>query len=290
MKLNKYILFGVAALGLGLTSCVGDLDLEPNDPNLVNPKDPNFAANTLAMCYSGIAVSGINGPGSSYVQGLDPGTSAYLRLMFTLGEFCTDELVWIWPDAGVQDIVTNTWSQSNSLLQGAYYRLMGHIAICNQYLANTAGASDTEGINMRSEARVLRAYSYYNMLDLFGQSSFTTEENIGQEPTQISRKDLFKWIESELKEIVDQKLIAETPVYGRVGIDGAEGLLARLYLNAEVFSGEARWEDCQKRCENIIARHQGSGFQGSGLAENYLYLFSAENEKYMPGGGNKGEN
>lgn len=290
MKLNKYILFGVAALGLGLTSCVGDLDLEPNDPNLVNPKDPNFAANTLAMCYSGIAVSGINGPGSSYVQGLDPGTSAYLRLMFTLGEFCTDELVWIWPDAGVQDIVTNTWSQSNSLLLGAYYRLMGHIAICNQYLANTAGASDTEGINMRSEARVLRAYSYYNMLDLFGQSSFTTEENIGQEPTQISRKDLFKWIESELKEIVDQKLIAETPVYGRVGIDGAEGLLARLYLNAEVFSGEARWEDCQKRCENIIARHQGSGFQGSGLAENYLYLFSAENEKYMPGGGNKGEN
>lgn len=290
MKFNKYILFGVAAIGLGLTSCVGDLDLEPNDPNLVNTNDPNFAANSLAMCYSGIAVSGINGPGSSYVQGLDPGTSAYLRLMFTLNEFCTDELVWIWPDAGVQDIVTNTWSQSNSLLQGAYYRLMGHIAICNQYLANTAGAADTESIHMRSEARVLRAYSYYNMLDLFGQSSFTTEDNIGQEPTQISRKDLFNWIESELKEIVDQKLIAETPVYGRVGIDGAEGLLARLYLNAEVFSGEARWEDCQKRCENIIARHQGGGFQGSGLAENYLYVFSADNEKYMPGGGNKGEN
>jgi len=290
MNFKKYILFGVAAMGMGLTSCVGDLDLKPNDPNLVDTNDPDFAANSLAMCYSGIAVSGINGPGSSYVQGLDPGTSAYLRLMFTLNEFCTDELVWIWPDAGVQDIVTNTWSQSNSLLQGVYYRLMGHIAICNQYLANTAGAGDTEGINMRSEARVLRAYSYYNMLDLFGQSSFTTEENIGQEPTQISRKDLFNWIESELKEIVDQKLIAETPVYGRVGIDGAEGLLARLYLNAEVFSGEARWEDCQKRCENIIARHQGGGFQGSGLAENYLYVFSAENEKYMPGGGNKGEN
>ncbi len=290
MNFKKYILFGTAALGMGLTSCVGDLDLQPNDPNLVNPKDPNFAANSLAMCYSGIAVSGIDGAGSSYVENMDPGTSAYLRLMFTLGEFCTDELVWIWPDAGVSDIVTNTWSQSNSLLQGAYYRLMGHIAICNQYLANTAGATDEEAVKMRSEARVLRAYSYYNMLDLFGQSSFLTEDNIGGEPTQISRKDLFNWLESELTEIVDQKLIAETPVYGRVGLDGAEALLARLYLNAEVFSGEGRWADCQQRCENIIARHQGGGYMGSGLAENYLYLFSADNEKYMPGGGNKSEN
>ena len=50
MNFKKYILFGTAALGMGLTSCVGDLDLQPNDPNLVNPKDPNFAANSLAMC------------------------------------------------------------------------------------------------------------------------------------------------------------------------------------------------------------------------------------------------
>ncbi len=288
MNFKKYILFGVAAIGL--TSCIGDLDLKPNDPNLVDTNNPNFAANSLAMCYSGIAVSGTNGPGSSYIEGMDPGASAYLRLLFTLGEFSTDELVWIWPDAGVVDIVTNTWSQSNSILQGAYYRLLGHIAICNQYLSNTAGATDIESVKLRSEARVLRAYSYYNMLDLFGQSSFTTEETLGEDPVQISRKDLFDWLEKELKEIVDGQLIAETPVYGRVGLDGAEGLLARLYLNAEVFSGEARWEDCQKRCENIIARHQGGGYKGSGLAENYLYLFSAGNEKYMPGGGNKAEN
>lgn len=292
MNLKKYILFGAVAMGMGLSSCVGDLDLAPNDPNLVNPSDPNFAANSLAMCYTGIAVSGTDGPGNSYIdiEGLDAGTSAYLRLMFTLSEFCTDELIWIWADAGVQDIVTNTWSQSNTLVAGAYYRLLGHIAICNQYLANTAGATDQQSIEARSEARVLRAYSYYNMLDLFGQSSFVTEETIGEDPVQISRKDLFDWIEKELTEIVDGNLISNNPVYGRVGLDGAEGLLARLYLNAEVFSGEARWDDCRKRCENIIARHQGGGFQGSGLAENYLYLFSRGNEQYMPGGANKAEN
>ena len=278
-------------LGLGLTSCVGDLDLQPNDPNLVNPSDPNFKANSLAMCYSGIAVSGISGAGSSYVSGLDPGTSAYLRLIFTLNEFCSDEMLWIWPDAGVVDITSCTWGINNGLLEGAYYRFLGHIAICNQYLANTAGDTDEESQQMRAEARVLRAYSYYNMLDLFGQSSFITEEAaVGESPVQLSRKELYDWLVAELVDIVDNRLISENPVYGRVGLDGAEGLLARLYLNAEVYSGTGAWEKCQERCENIIARHKGGGFEGSGLANHYLYLFARDNDAYMPGGSKKDEN
>ncbi len=294
MNLKKYLLLGGVALGLGMTSCVGDLDLEPNDPNLVNTNDPNFKANALGICYSGIAVSGISGSGSSYVGGLDPGTSAYLRTLFTLGEFCTDELVWIWPndEAGsIGDIVACNWSSNNSIVYGAYYRLLGHIAICNQFLANTADDADAETLEMRAEARTLRAYSYYNMMDLYGQSSFITEEaEVGEEPSQISRAELFAWVEQELKDIVDNRLIAETPVYGRVGLDGAEALLARLYLNAEVFSGTPRWADCQTRCENIIRRHQGGGFKGSGLANEYLYLFCKDNKQYMPGGANKAEN
>jgi len=294
MNLKKYLLFGGVALGLGMTSCVGDLDLEPNDPNLVDTSDPNFKANALGICYSGIAVSGISGPGSSYVGGLDPGTSAYLRVIFTLGEFCSDEMVWIWPndEAGsIGDLTACAWSANNSIVYGAYYRMLGHIAICNQFLLNTADDTDAETLEMRAQARVLRAYSYYNMIDLYGQSSFITEEaEVGSEPVQISRAELFAWLENELKDIVDNKLISENPTYGHVGLDGAEALLARLYLNAEVFSGQARWADCQARCENIIRRHQGGGFQGSGLANEYLYLFCEDNKQYMPGGSNKAEN
>lgn len=294
MNIRKYILIGGAVLSLGMTSCVGDLDLKPNDPNLVDTSDPNFKANSLAICYSGIAVSGISGPGSSYVANIDAGTSAYLRIMFMLNEFCTDELKWIWPNdegGAVGDIMACTWGSNNSLLNGAYYRLLGHIAICNQFLANTAGDTDAETIEMKAEARVLRAYSYYNMMDLFGQSSFITEEAaVGEEPAQISRAELFAWVEGELKDIVDNKLISDKPVYGRVGLDGAEALLARLYLNAEVFSGTARWSDCQTRCENIISRHTGSGFEGTGLAEHYLYLFARDNDAYMPGGSKPSEN
>ncbi|MDE5980288.1 MAG: RagB/SusD family nutrient uptake outer membrane protein [Muribaculaceae bacterium] len=299
MNLKKYLLFGGVALGLGMTSCVGDLDLEPNDPNLVDTSDPNFKANALGICYSGIAVSGISGPGSSYVGGLDPGTSAYLRTIFTLGEFPTDELTWIWPNdegGSIGDLIACSWSSSNSIVYGAYYRLLGHIAICNQFLANTADDTDAETIEMRAQARVLRAYSYYNMIDLYGQSSFITEEaEVGEQPRQASRLEVFNFIEQELTEIVDQKLISENPLYGRVGLDGAEALLARLYLNAEVYSGTARWADCQTRCENIIRRHQGGGFvakdgTATGLAKEYLYLFCEDNKQYMPGGSNKAEN
>ena len=295
MNLKKYLLLGGVALGLGMTSCVGDLDQEPNDPNLVNTNDPNFKVNSLAICYSSMAVSSIYGvDGNSMVEGIDGGTSAYFRVLFTLQEFCSDELVWIWPNdegGSAGDIVACTWGASNSFCFGAYYRLLGHIAICNQFLKNTADDADAETQEMRAEARVLRALSYYNMIDLFGQISFITEDaEPGEEPVQISRAEAFSWLEGELKDIVDNRLIAETPVLGRVGLDAAEGLLARLYLNAEVFSGTARWADCQTRCENIIRRHQGGGFKNSGLANEYLYLFCKDNNRYMPGGANKAEN
>lgn len=293
MNLKKYLMFGGLALSLGLSSCVNDLDLKPNDPNLVDTNDPDFKANSLAICYTGITCSGISGPGSSYVtiDGLDAGTSAYLRLLFSLNEFCTDEMLWIWPDAGVVDITACTWASNNTLIQGAYYRIMGHIAICNEFLKNTKDDTDAETTEMKAEARLLRAYSYYNMLDLFGQSSFITEDDpAGAKPKQVQPETLFTWLESELKDIVDNKLISDKPYYGRVGLDAAEALLARLYLNAEVFSGTPRWADCQTRCENIINRHRGGGFEGTGLAQHYLYLFARDNDAYMPGGSKPAEN
>lgn len=291
MNIKKYLMLGGTALMLGMSSCVGDLDLEPNDPNLVNPNDPNFNANSIAMCYSGIAVSGIDGSTSSYVSGIDPGTSAYLRCTVMLNEYAADQIFFMWTDPGIPDLTVMTWGADNEILRGAYYRFLGHIALCNQFMANTADSTDPEVLEMRAEARVLRAYSYLNMIDFFGQTSFITEKaEVGEKPRQISRAEGFEFIESELKEVVDQRLISETPIYGRVGLDGAEALLARLYLNAEVYTGTARWKDCQDRCNNIIARHQGGGFQGSGLANHWMYLFCRDNNEYMPGGGNKAEN
>ena len=295
------------SLALGLSSCVGDLDLLPNDPNQLtankfaeNPSE--YLMQVMMKCYSGMAVSGQTGPdGSSDISGLDGGTSQYTRALYMLQEFTTDESKWIWPDAGVVDLVTNTWGNGNMNIFGTYSRLYVHIAICNDFLRLVNNLGDY-GISpdaqlqatleqYKLEARALRAMSYYWALDLFGNASFIDEtQPAGTAPVQYSRRQLYDWLAGELETLV-AAFPDTTPIYGRVGKDGVEALLARLYLNAEVYTdGQvSAWDKCSQHCANIIARHQGEGFRGQGLVPSYLYLFCGDNHEYMPGGGGVNE-
>lgn len=290
MNIKKFLMLGGVALSLGTTSCVGDLDLNPIDPNLESPESPTILINEAMECYQVMATSGQEGPGSSIISGLDNGRGQYTRALFMMNVFPTDECIWIWKDDGIYDLVTNTFDSSNGNIYGTYSRLYAHIAVCNQFLADAEGNNDAEIVRLRDEVRALRAMSYYWMCDIFGKASFATEAPDGTAPVQITRTKLYEWLEKELRDLVDNGNLADEPVYGRVGKDGAEALLARLYLNAEVYTGVPAYDKCAVRCENIITRHKGGGFKSSGLAENYLYLFCRNNEEYMPGGGNKAEN
>ena len=290
MNINKYLMLGGVALGLGLTSCVGDLDLEPIDPNLESPESSTILINEAMQCYQTMATSGQEGPGSSIISGLDNGRGQYTRALFMMNEFPTDECIWIWKDDGIYDLVTNTFDATNGNIYGTYSRLYAHIAVCNQFLADAAGSNDAEIVRLRDEVRALRAMSYYWVCDIFGKASKSMGAPDGTEPEQMTREELYTWLEAELKDLVDNGNLADVPVYGRVGKDGAQALLARLYLNAEVYTGTPAYDKCAAECEKIIARHQGGGYDNSGLAENYLYLFCRNNEEYMPGGGNTAEN
>ncbi len=298
MNFKKYLLLGGVALGMGITtSCVGDLDLEPNDPNQTSQAlNTQFFLGALAKCYSGMAVSGQNGPGSSDISGLDNGTGCYTRALFMMNVFPTDEALWIWPDAGVVDLVTNTWDASNGNIYGTYSRLYTHISTCNDFLTMTANAEGSDIEQMRAEARALRAMSYYWVVDIFGNGSYVTEaDEIGGSPRQATRKELFEFVESELCEVAGvsfdeagyiqegASMLPENNFYGRLSRDGALGLLSRLYLNAEVYTGTPQYRKCAQVSDYVISRHSG-GFQGSGLAEDYLYLFCASNKEYQNGG------
>lgn len=284
-------MMGCVALSLGFSSCVGDLDLDPIDPNLESTSSSTLLTNLAMECYSSMATSGNEGPGSSIISGLDNGRGQYTRAIFMMNEFPTDEVIWIWKDDGIYDLCTNTFDATNGNIYGTYSRLFAHIAICNQFISMTEGNTNADIQTLRDEVRSLRAMSYYWMLDIFGRSSFTTAAPDGsKDPEQYSREQLYNWLEAELVDIVDNGKLAETPVYGRIGKDGAEALLARLYLNAEVYSGKAAYDKCAARSQNIINRHKGGGFEQSGLATEYLHLFCRDNDAYMPGGSNKAEN
>lgn len=297
MNIKKYMILGGMALTLGLTytSCVNDLDLEPIDPTKIyaDVNDPTFVGNALAECYAGMCYASTTDPGqANFGDSYNAGMTVWNRVLFDITELPTDEGFWIWDDSGLLQMSANTINADNLQLEMAYGRFYQHIAICNSFLS-VMEDSNVEGIEqMRSEVRALRAMTYYWVLDLFGNSPLQLGEPNGEPAPQATRMELYTWLEGELRDLVDNGNLSDSPQYGRVGKDGVEALLARLYLNAEVYTNGAvsAWAQCLTRCNNVIRRHQHGGFENSGLANHYLNLFAANNDQYMPGGTKADEN
>ena len=310
-SINKIFVAGavVLSLGLGATSCIDDLNVTPEYPtaktweDVMNDPDQYLPA-AFMKCYSSLAVSGQSGDGSTDLKGIDAGKSNYLRALFQLNEKTTDECAWIWSEDGIENLVRGTWNSGNSYIYGAYSRIYVNIAICNDFLRQL----EQTGVDMQAqrteyncaaqyalEVRAIRALLYWNILDNFGNGGWVDETvPYGTNAEPILRADLYNKLVSELTDIINTWPAANQNhvVYGRVGLDGVKMLLAKVYLNAEVYTNGAKtsYDECAALCKEIIANHQGGGYNGTGLANHYLALFAGNNDRYAPGGGNTAEN
>ncbi|MBD5231095.1 MAG: RagB/SusD family nutrient uptake outer membrane protein [Bacteroidales bacterium] len=311
--INKFLMGAALVCTMGLGSCINDLDQLPKNPTSIDPgkfqENPKeYIGGVMGKCYSGIAVSGQSGAGGDAdISGLDGGTSCWSRAIYMLNEFTTDECKWIWPDAGIVDLVTSTWSDQNANIFGTYSRLYTHIAICNEFmrLINNAGeygisfpeqasgnqVSRAEVNQLLLEARALRDLSYFYVIDLFGNAALCwDDQEPGSNPVPTTRTELYNKVVADLENILaPESGWKDSGIYGRIGRDAVEALLVKFYLNAEVFSGKAEWQKCWDMAQTIIKRHQGSGFQNSGLAEDYLALFCGNNDIFGPGGSLKSQ-
>ncbi len=286
MKNIKYTLIVALIAMFGVSSCVKDLDVTPIDPNLETSetvyKDFSSYEAVLAKLYAGFAITGQKGPaGNGDVAGVDEGFSGYVRMLWNLQELPTDEAICAWGDFGIPQLNNLTYSAQNPFVEGLYYRLYHQIAMSNEFLRQTTdeALSDRGQSNLkdqisdlRYEARFIRAFSYAHALDLFGNVPFVLEDdNVGEKlPSQISRKDLFAWLETELKDIEGNLLPASTSTYGRIDQGAAWMLLARLYLNAEVYTGTAHWADVityTDKIDNAYTFYTGP-FENMFLADN----------------------
>jgi len=234
---------------VGLTSC-DYLDVTPIDPNSVMVPDE---AALYTKCYATMALAGNTGAdGDCDIDRLDGGTTGFVRQMWNVNELTTDEAICAWGDPGIPEFNFNTYDASHPMVEGFYNRLYASIAYCNHYLDVCAGVDATR----TAEVRFLRAMYYYHLMDCFGNVPFATEL-MATAPEQIQRADLFAWIENELIEVKDQLLApaarkSTDDGYGRADQDAANLLLARMYLNAEVYTGTARWADAQTYAEKVI--------------------------------------
>ena len=289
MKNIKILMMSFAAVAtLGLSSCVKDLETTPIDPNIQLPQDvlkdeAAFEA-LLAKCYQGLACSSSDGAnGGPDINGVDGGFGQYLRAYFNLQCLTTDEAVCCWNDTGLPDMHNMNWQASNQFIVAMYYRIFYQVSLCNELIrqveANPAGVEFQHKGALIAEARALRALSYYHAIDMFGNVPFATEKDavgaVG--PRQINRADLFAWVEKECKELIEgNDLAAEGQnVYGRCDKGFVKMILAKLYLNAEVYVGEDRYAECAAICEDLVATYS--------LAENFADLFAADNDRFAVG-------
>ena len=244
-------LIPVAALALtfGMTSCVGDLDVEPLDPNMSTELSIEGLFN---KCYATIAMAGNGGAnGDCDIDGIDGGTSGYVRQMWNSNELPTDEAINGWGDDGIEQSCFNTYDASHPMLAGYFARLTTAITFCNQYLAVASDYNAT----MTAEVRFLRALHYYLLMDAFGRVPFT--EQMGN-PEIYDRKQIYDWIENELVNNVEPNLSeakakkSTDAGYGRVDKASAWMLLSRLYLNAEVYTGTPQWAKAAEYAKKVM--------------------------------------
>ncbi|HZI99845.1 MAG TPA: RagB/SusD family nutrient uptake outer membrane protein [Gemmatimonadaceae bacterium] len=275
----------VAALLVVAFGCT-DVTTEPKSTvtgaNVFN--DPSSYRAFLAKIYAGLAVTGQQGPaGKADIQGIDEGFSQYVRLLWQMEELPTDEAVIAWNDTGVQELNTQIWGTSNQFLQAMYYRIFFQVAMVNEFLRETTdeklaarGATDAlkaQVATYRAEARFLRALSYWHGIDLFGNIPLVVETDpIGSTPPQqATRADLFNYVESELKAIQNQLPSSGAVEYGRASSAAATMLLAKLYMNSQVYTGTQRYSDARAAVEQVIAS------PGISLDPSYKHLFLADN-------------
>ena len=270
------IVWPFIALAIMFSSCVKDLDVKPIDENLIlagNLKDrPDAMRQTLAKIYASFVLSGQSG--DSDITSDDANFTTFIRSLWNCQELTTDEVKCAWGDPGIPDLNTQTWTSNNPFLEGIYARIIYTVTLSNDYIRLTADDTDPDIQRYRAEARFLRALAYFYAIDLFGNPAFTTEaDGIGKFlPKQITRSELFDYIESELLDIED-KLGAPKFQFGRADQAAAQMLLARLYLNAEVYTGTAQWDNCKTFCDKVISSGAYS------LELNYRKNFSSDNDE-----------
>jgi hypothetical protein len=285
IKLSLFLLLGVT---LVFTSCESDLEVTPTGLNQQTVEQfyaqPDAYKKGLAGVYGNLALTGTNGAESSNLGGIDAGTSQYSRVLWYMQSLSADEAVWSYEnDPGVREIQKNIWTASNPIIRGMFSRAMFQVALSNEYLRQTSdGVLSGRGVTdatlladiktYRAEARALRALAYYHLMDLYGKAAFVTENDaVGVTGLQYNRQQLFDFIETDLKAILPELKASRTNEVGRLDQGFANMILAKIYLNAEVYIGTNKYQECLDACQAII-----SG--GYTLNTNYKNNFNADND------------
>ena len=272
---KKFRNLGVVIFMLTFWSCSNELDQKPlvgdTLENLLH-NDPNAAKGLVSKMYGTFALTGSNGPGSSDISGPDAGETGFLRGIINLQDFSADDMKNRWGDDGLDQLTTSSnWTPNNKFFRYLFDRVYYTVPqTTNLIIALNASSVPDKDLYV-SELRFLRSLAYFYMIDCFGKGVLVTTENYGSSSPlpEASRVALFNYVESELLAV--ESSLPQTNEYGRANKSVARMLLARLYLNAEVYTGTAHYNDALTYTNKVITEG------GYSLAPNFVQNFSGDN-------------
>ena len=274
-KLSLLILLMIMGI-----SCTKDLDQNPIDPDSFTEEqvfsNAVEAKGALAKVYASLALTGQKGPaGEPDISDIDEGFSQFTRMLYNLNELTTDHAVVAWGDPGLQDLHGMYWAAGNDFTDAMYYRLAQVVSFANSFIENASKLQSSQEVDYYiAEARFIRAYAYYNLIDLFGNVPLVTTITTDL-PKQSNRQELFDFVENELLDIQDKLMEPKTNEYGRVDKAAAWALLSRLYLNAEEWTGIPKYNECVTYSEKVMNSPyiiNMNDANGNGTAYDELFL------------------
>ena len=159
-----------------------------------------------------------------------------------------------WGEARYTELQTHNITTSNKLVGTGWDFCFNGISACNDAIYELEKLEQSPIVKQNiAECKVLRVYYYFMAVDLWGKVPFSIDKTVTTLPEVKSRSEMYTWMEQEL--LTNLEFLEDTPTtktYGRVTQDVARFMLAKLYLNAKVYTGTEQWAKAKEQCEAIM--------------------------------------
>ncbi|MDR2125536.1 MAG: RagB/SusD family nutrient uptake outer membrane protein [Prevotellaceae bacterium] len=160
-----------------------------------------------------------------------------------------------WDDGGVwRDLHAHTFTPAHDNIYQTWDFLFTGISLCNQILYEFSQSTLDFPVkeNMIAEIKVMRAWFYFNAMDLFGNIPLSIDFADVSIPQQKTRAEIFSFVEEELKNNASSLANSPSENYGRATKPFAYTILAKMYLNSEKWFGAPKWQETVDACDSVI--------------------------------------
>ncbi len=201
---------------------------------------------------------------------------SYWTLVLQLGNELAVPKSWekSWGEERYVELHTHNISSSNKLIGCGWDFCFNGISACNDAIYELEKLDQNPTVKQNiAECKVLRVYYFFMAVDLWGKVPFSIDKTVTTLPEVKTRPEMYSWMEQEL--LTNMQFLDDSPTtktYGRVTRDVARFMLAKLYLNAKVYTGTEQWAKAKEQCEAIMS---SGHFR---LTSSYAQNFAIHNE------------